>query len=169
MEPTKEQLEQLKSIELEMLKAFIKACDMLNVKYFLLGGTLLGAVRHKGFIPWDDDIDVGMLREDYEIFIAKGASYLPDNLFIQNVYSDENYTMCFSKIRNNNTTFIESTVSHLKMNHGVFIDIFPLDYYPDEAKKQRELDFKKKIYDIRIAHTYNILARPMKVRLLEFF
>ena len=83
MELTPEKTTKLKEIELEIFKEFISVCQQLNLKYYIIAGTLIGAIRHKGFIPWDDDIDVAMPREDYEIFISKGQALLPDNLFIQ--------------------------------------------------------------------------------------
>ena len=154
MEPTKEQLIQLKQIELDMLRAFVNVCEQLDLRYYLLGGTLLGAVRHKGFIPWDDDIDVGMPRKDYEIFISEGQTLLPKHLFVQNLHSDPEYPMCFSKIRNSNTAFIESSVAHLNINHGVFIDIFPLDCYPEQETEQKRLRYKLKLCGTRINRIY---------------
>ena len=124
-------LDKLKIIELDILKVFIEICKKYDLKYFLLGGTALGAVRHKGFIPWDDDIDVGMPREDYEKFLNKVQNELPPHLFLQTHITDKNYPNNFAKIRNCNTTFIETSVQNIKMNHGVYIDIFPLDGYPD--------------------------------------
>ncbi len=154
MEPTKEQLAQLKQIELDMLQAFVEVCRQLGLTYYLLGGTLLGAVRHRGFIPWDDDIDVGMSRKDYEIFIKEGQSLLPKHLFIQNLHSDSEYPMCFTKIRNSNTAFVESSVAHLNIHHGVFIDIFPLDYYPEQRSEQKRLQRKLKLCGARINRIY---------------
>ena len=122
-----EQLNELKKSELEIFKSFLTVCEKLNVKYYLVEGTLLGAVRHKGFIPWDDDIDVGMLREDYELFIEKATEFLPENLFLQTYITDTEYSHGFAKIRNSQTTFIESNVRDCKINHGIYIDIFPLD------------------------------------------
>lgn len=149
MEPTNDQIIQLKQIELNMFKAFIDVCEKLELKYYVIGGTLLGAIRHQGFIPWDDDIDVGMPRSDYEIFLEKGQAILEDDMFIQTIHTDEKYLMCFAKIRKHNTTFIESSVGHLDINHGVYIDIFPLDYYPNEKQlkkfKKQELWCKKRI------------------------
>ena len=170
MEPTKEQLAQLKQLELDMLQAFVEVCRQLGLTYYLLGGTLLGAVRHKGFIPWDDDIDVGMPRKDYEIFIKEGQALLPKHLFIQNLQSDPEYPMCFTKIRNSNTAFIESSIAHLHINHGVFIDVFPLDFYPEKKSIQKCLQCKKKIYELRVGRLYRSRKRKsFKSNLLSVF
>lgn len=82
------ELQALQNCEKSILEAFVKACEELGLNYYLLGGTLLGAVRHEGFIPWDDDIDVGMLREDYEKFLNEGQKYLPEYYFIQTHHTD---------------------------------------------------------------------------------
>lgn len=124
------QLRKIQLIQLEILKEFIRICNVLNLRYFGLGGTALGAVRHNGIIPWDDDIDVGMPREDYEIFIEKSPKILKDKYFVQCNKTDNEYFNNFAKLRNSQTTFIEKTVSHLNINHGVYIDIFPLDGLP---------------------------------------
>lgn len=148
------ELEKIKKCELEMLEHFIKACEKLNLKYYLMGGTLLGAVRHQGFIPWDDDIDVGMLREDYEVFISKAAEFLPENYFVQTHLTDPEYPYNFAKIRNSETTFLETTLRKLNINHGVFIDVFPLDIYPDDQAEIKTLEFKKKFYLSRIKEVF---------------
>ncbi len=129
-----QEMSKLKLIELDLLQIFIKTCNDLGLKYYVIGGTLLGTVRHKGFIPWDDDIDVAMPRKDYEIWI-KEAQDLIDNerYFVQTYHSDPYYPANFAKLRNNNTTFIESSLRGLDINHGVYIDVFPLDYYPKNS------------------------------------
>lgn len=154
MEVTPEISKELKAVELEILRQFIKVCDELELRYYVAGGTLLGAVRHKGFIPWDDDIDVCMPREDYEVFLQKGQSLLKDPYFLQTFRTDTEYPANFAKIRNSNTTFIETSVRNCKINHGVYIDIFPLDYYPDSKWKARVLELKKLIYTGRIASVF---------------
>ena len=123
-------IEKLKGIELQLLDAFVSACEQLNIDYYILAGTLIGAVRHKGFIPWDDDIDIGMFRKDYDIFLEEGQKLLPKDVFLQTFITDKEYPTYFAKLRKSNTTFIEKSVSKLKMNHGVYLDIFPLDYFP---------------------------------------
>ena len=139
MELKSEQLIALKKVEIDILKAFIKVCDSLKLKYYILEGTLLGAVRHKGFIPWDDDIDVGMPRADYERFCHEGQNLLPDHYFIQTINTEKDYRANFAKIRNSRTTFIETSVRHCNINHGIYIDIFPLDdcFDDEHAHKRR--------------------------------
>lgn len=149
VEPTQEQLKTLKNLELDMLRAFVEACSKLSLRYYLVGGTLLGAVRHQGFIPWDDDIDVAMPRADYEIFLREGQKYLPQQYFVQCLNTDPAYAMNFAKIRDSRTTFVEYAVRKYPMNHGVFIDIFPLDYYPEGEKDQKKMDFQQKIFKSR--------------------
>lgn len=146
--------QRLKQIELDILDKVDEICHILNIEYFLMGGTLLGAVRHHGFIPWDDDIDIIMKREDYDIFIRKAQSLLPDYYFLQNNDTDKDYLNYFSKIRDSRTTFWESSCKSHDINHGVFIDVFPLDYYP----VSNAFLFKriKTFADMRISGWYNV-------------
>ena len=150
VEPTLQQLQKLKDLEISMLASYIEVCSKLSLRYYLMGGTLLGAVRHQGFIPWDDDIDVAMPRKDYEIFLREGQKYLPEHLFLQSMHTDPHYCMNFAKIRNSRTTFVEYSVHKHPMNHGVFIDVFPLDYYPDDTEKQRAMDFQQRLFKLRL-------------------
>lgn len=148
-------LQQMQQVELDIFKEFISICEKLNLRYYLMGGTMLGAVRHGGFIPWDDDIDVGMLREDYEVFMREAPKYLPEHLFLQNHKTDYEYHSNAAKIRNCNTTYIEKEIRFSKINHGVFIDIFPLDYYPDNALEEGLLNLIRKPLTVRIGMVYH--------------
>lgn len=130
---------------LEIFKNYIAVCNSLHLRYYLVCGSALGAVKYGGFIPWDDDLDVGMPREDYEVFLAKGSDYLPKHLFLQNYRTDKNFPHVYSKLRNSDTTLIESGVAHLEMNHGIFIDIFPLDGYPSEMCDAKRLVRRKRV------------------------
>lgn len=129
-------LNQVQEIELEILQKFHSICEKHNLVYFLDAGTLLGAVRHKGFIPWDDDIDVGMPRNDYEKFLKIAQNELGDKYFLQNRKTDKNYPFNFSKIRKNNTSFVEWGLRNVKMHHGIYIDIFPYDILPIENQEE---------------------------------
>lgn len=130
----KQELRELQKVEVDILKEFIRVCDELQLDYTLEGGTLLGCIRHKGFIPWDDDIDVAMTRKDYEKFLEKGSKIIDSRYFIQNYKTDPEFAWAYTKIGDNNTTFIETIFKDRKMNHGVFIDVFPYDGYNPEKK-----------------------------------
>ena len=101
-----------------------------NIQYYLAYGTAIGAVRHKGFIPWDDDIDVVMLREDYEKVCLLPPKAFGEELFLQTVYSNIEYPFPFAKLCMNGTACVEAGMEHANIHHGIFMDIFPLDYIP---------------------------------------
>lgn len=140
------EMNELQACELEILKQVIQVFDKLNIQYFMIGGSALGAVKYQGFIPWDDDIDIGLYREDYNKFLGEAHSYLPSHLFLQNHHTDRKYAQVYSKVRNCNTTYIEKSVAHLDINHGVYIDVFPLDGYPRNVEEQAKLENKKRLY-----------------------
>ncbi len=127
---TAAKLSALKQAELELFRHFLAICADEQLTWFVIGGTALGAGRHGGFIPWDDDIDVGMPRRDYEKFLSIAQEKLPEGIFLQTNQTEPDYPCCFAKLRDSNTTFIERSVSNLHINHGVYLDIFPLDGYP---------------------------------------
>ena len=114
---------------LRLLSEFDRVCKVLNISYILYAGTLLGAVRHKGFIPWDDDLDVLMMREDYDRFLAEAPAVLDtDTFFLQKEFS-EHWPLSFSKLRLNGTTCLEKY--HPKdpdIHQGIYIDLFPCDH-----------------------------------------
>ena len=146
-----EQLKKLHKVELSILKEFDTACKKLGIQYFAWYGTAIGAVRHKGFIPWDDDIDVVMPRKDFMRFIKEAPSILPEHLFLQYRDSDPYYYLLHAKLKDNNTTFLEPGYEKNKGHQGIFIDIFPLDYLPTSPLKRRIQTIKKKILQNLIA------------------
>ena len=133
----------LQKAEFEMLREYIRVCEKLELTYYLVCGSALGAVKYRGFIPWDDDIDVAMPRKDYDLFLKKAQKLLPEHIFVQTNVTDPEYPLIFAKLRNSQTTFIEKQVSKIRMNHGVYIDVFPLDGYPAERSEQLRFEKKK--------------------------
>lgn len=132
-------MNELQEKQLEILKEFVRVCESHHLKYILVGGTMLGAIRHGGFIPWDDDIDVAMPREDYDKYCELQSEYEGTPYFIQTFKSDLHYPYNFAKLRDSSTTFIEDNFKNHRMNHGVWIDIFPLDGVSKELKEPRKL------------------------------
>lgn len=120
-------LREVQNTQLEILIEFDRICSIYNLKYQLFSGTLLGAIRHKGFIPWDDDIDVAMAREDYEKFLEVCNNELKSKYFLQNYQTDVKFFRQYSKLRINNTKYVEKAYESLDIHQGIFIDIFPMD------------------------------------------
>lgn len=131
IEYTPDVLKKVQKIELEMLLEVDKICKKYSIQYTICGGTLLGAVRHQGFIPWDDDLDIDMMRPDYEKFLEIAEKELSSDYFIQN-YKTDKYCLnaSFTKIRKNGTTLESIGQKHLYRHKGICIDIFPIDIVP---------------------------------------
>lgn len=130
-----EDLSRLHEIQIKILIEIIRICDKYSIKWFSVGGTTLGAVRHKGFIPWDDDIDIGMLREDYEKFLEVAPKELKEGYTLAHYKIDKNVPHYFAKVRKDNTLFVEESSKKIKMHHGIFVDIFPHDKVPVDTGK----------------------------------
>ena len=142
-EKDKNNLRQAQLIMLRMLHIFDHICKKHSIDYWLDGGTLLGAVRHKGFIPWDDDIDLAMMREDYEKFIQIADSALPPDLFLQTRTNDGYYNITTQlKIRDTKSLHIEEfELNRKKISYhlGIFVDIFIYDHLPENKIKRKIL------------------------------
>ena len=124
-------IRELQLVELEILKEFVRICEKYQLQYYITAGTLLGAVRHKGFIPWDDDIDMVMPRADFDKLAGVCQESLSKDYFYQDWHTERNYPFYFAKIRKNNTEVCEENLIDIQMNKGIYIDIFPLDKCPD--------------------------------------
>ncbi len=139
-----EKMKRAWAAQLVVLKEIEKVCKKYGLKYYAGYGTMLGAVRHNGFIPWDDDIDIFMLRDDYDKLLKVFREEMPKEYILLNSYTDDNYTEVFSRIIN--SIKIDLTDQHMEKYFGcpyvVGIDIFPLDYLsrkPEEVELQYEL------------------------------
>lgn len=139
LDDIKKELRNLQMVEFNTLIELDRVCKKLDLRYYLFSGTLLGAVRHKGFIPWDDDIDVVMLRADYDRLREEAPKELREQYFLQSLDTDSDCPIFHTKLRDSNTTFIETPVAQHKMNHGIYIDIFPLDNFPNNSYIQKIL------------------------------
>ena len=133
------ELARLHSVEMSILADVMRVCVRHNIEYFIIGGTALGAKRHGGFIPWDDDVDIGMTRENYERFLEIAPNCLSGDHFLQTPFTDPECPLPYAKVRKNGTLFVEWYMRNIKMHHGIFVDIFPYDNIPDaenECRKQ---------------------------------
>ena len=161
-------LELLHSAQLNLLIEFDRLCKNNKLTYFLDSGTALGAVRHGGFIPWDDDVDVAMPRKDYDLLLEIGKKGLPNNLFLQTFETDPAYMMPFAKIRQGNTYFPEKGRGYEKLKYqGLYIDVFPYDRVPENPRKA-----KRRIRQSRIWYYVSVFSRrdyPGKKRPLILF
>lgn len=163
-------------VMLDILKEIHKICISNDITYWLDAGTLLGALRHGGFIPWDDDCDVCMERAEYNRFIAIAQEHLPEGYFLQTKDTDSEYPLNFAKIRKLGTELIETGESgDEKYCHGIFVDIFPYDYYPskwfvkwmnwgstirDKKKKYKHGSFQRLLV---MLYTNVLLAIPVEL------
>jgi len=121
------QLEKLHRIQIEILNEIVSICEANNIQYFLSYGTLLGAVRHKGFIPWDDDLDISMPRNDYERFLRLCGKELSDSYILDCSQTNDRYWLPFAKIRKRGTIYEERAVENVDTPKGIWVDVFPLD------------------------------------------
>ena len=119
-------------LSLDLLFQFEKVCKKYGFQYFLCGGSMLGAIRHKGFIPWDDDLDVFLFRDDYEKFLKLGNEF-NDPYFLQTPDTDPGYFYTMAKIRNSRTTMLVDEFKYQKFNQGIWLSVFPLDHWKIEG------------------------------------
>lgn len=143
-------IQKLKEYEVRILDKYVSICEENNLDYFIAYGTLLGAVRHKGFIPWDDDIDVLMKPSDYCKFKALMSNNNIDGYFYQSVETDRYYPLNFAKFRMNNTKVVETKLKNEPIHQGIFIDIFPLIPYPNDLYDRKKLLKSYKIIHLLI-------------------
>lgn len=136
----------MKDLQLNILNIFVeidKVCKKNNLRYYAIGGTCLGAVRHQGFIPWDDDLDIAMPRPDYEKFLSIAEKELPSNLKIFHVNQGKNYICRFSKVHDTTTTFVEKGMKIYQDRYtGVYVDIMPLDGIPENEEERKKYFYR---------------------------
>ena len=128
----KNNIKVLQTEELKVMKIIKEICEKENIRYFMIGGTLLGAIRHSGFIPWDDDVDLAMPRKDYERFLEVSNKYLPSNIFVQNFRTDDKYRYYITRVLNKNILVEEKRFIGVDTPQAyASVDIFPIDGSPN--------------------------------------
>lgn len=136
-------MNKLQNCILEVFKEIDKICTQNDINYYAIGGTCIGAVRHKGFIPWDDDLDIAMPRKDYEKFLKIAPELLPSNLKIRGLYDSEHQEDMIVKVHDVTTTFIENFAIQFPDRYvGIWVDIMPLDGLPNNILF-RKIHFRK--------------------------
>lgn len=154
-----QEISRLHETLVSILDEIVRICETFNLRYCLIGGTLIGAVRHNGFIPWDDDLDIVMPREDYDRFCELCKSELSDGFQIHSLETDPNYCLQFIKIRKKGTTFIESD-SFVEFNmNGIFVDVFPQDYSnhissPGQVARNKAIKAIRRIISCKVRKTF---------------
>ncbi|MBO4811383.1 MAG: LicD family protein [Prevotella sp.] len=140
---------------LRILMAVDGTCRQRQLRYYIWAGTQLGAVRHQGFIPWDDDIDIAMPRPDYEQLIAHSREWLPQPYEFVCAENDPDYPLPFGKIQDASTTLIERT--HLHYLGGIYIDVFPIDGVPGKTGTVRKSTWKTTAHFARYEYWKRVL------------
>ncbi len=166
------EIHQLQALELAILKDVAEVCKKHDIKFFLGEGTLLGAIRHKGFIPWDDDVDLIMERSEYERFLKVAQQELGENYQVQHPTTVENYWSPFIKVRKltGDLSFRQHHIAHLTENNGPYIDIFPMEYVPQKMSfKIKKTGFLIRFYRGMLSYKLGLRKPPhLYGRLLKF-
>ena len=142
----RELLRKVQLTQLEIAKEIKRVCEENDIRYFLADGSFLGAVRHQGFIPWDDDMDFGMMRSDYERFCRIAPQKLKPEYCLQTWDTDPNYALPFGKVMKRNTVYLENKKTRRLQENGFYVDIFPFDYVPEDPRERA--DMAKKLLQI---------------------
>jgi lipopolysaccharide cholinephosphotransferase len=170
-------LKKLQNVEIEMLKDFVLVCEKYSLNYFAIAGTAIGAIRHKGFIPWDDDLDIGIMREDTDKLIISLNKEFPNKYDFAYPAFIDNFPAFGLHICKKGTIFLEDSYKNIKgYNYGIFLDIYMFDYVYDDEKKMRRQILKAwfwgKLYVLSLVKdpniyftgiTYNIVWLACKV------
>lgn len=134
---TTEELERLHTELYEILEEIDRVCRKHHIPYFIIGGTAIGALYDQAILPWDDDVDIGMTRKDYNKFLEIAPKELGSSFFLSWIETDPHSPYYFAKVKKNNTLFVEEMFKNVSMHPGIFVDIFPFDRIPDNKLLQR--------------------------------
>lgn len=140
------------AVQLELLKKLLEVCDKYQLKIWADGGTLLGTIRHKGYIPWDDDIDMAMFRDDYDKLVQIAPKEFDHPYFFQCGYTEKCYIRGHSQLRMDSTAAMLLAPAFVNTHQGIFIDIFPYDAVPDDEQEMKKLIEEKNRLMDRMVH-----------------
>ncbi|WP_270942928.1 LicD family protein [Romboutsia lituseburensis] len=157
-------IRELQLKEMELILELDRICKKYDIRYYMSWGSALGAVRHKGFIPWDDDIDVSMFWDDYIKFEQVCKIELNNKFFYQNDKNDEQFWLSWNKIRINNTTSMCPELKNIKCHWGVCMDIFPIIPVPDSLRDQKIQEFNVKIYKFLCNKYFLINSKDVSIK-----
>ncbi|MBR5885622.1 MAG: LicD family protein, partial [Alistipes sp.] len=139
-------LKQLHTFLYQILAEIDRVCKKHNIPYFIQGGSAIGAFYNKGIVPWDDDVDVGMTRENYNRFLEVAPTELGKEYFLEWFGTESNTPFYFAKVKMNNTLFVEQIWKDMDIHHGIFVDIFPYDRIPNNKHCEKLHRFAAKFW-----------------------
>ena len=157
-------IEEIQKIDFDMMKEFLKICKKHKLTYYIIGGTLLGAIRHKGFIPWDDDMDIAMPREDYEKFLEIAPKELPLDLELITFKNNLKYRYYLPRIINKKYEIVEKRYEKTSEKSNVFIDIFPIDGSPNNKLLRQVFYLRVMFHRLLVSWYYIDTIEPDKKR-----
>lgn len=138
----------------DILARVVEVCDKLQINYFIIAGTAIGAHFEGDLLAWDDDIDLGMERDEYDRFLAEAEALLPEGYILQTPLNEDNTPYYFAKVRKSGTRFEGEDELGLEIHHGIYIDIFPMDRVPDNRVVERvHRWFVRQLSNMFVAHT----------------
>lgn len=144
---SEEELKQIQSVQQELIREVARICRKCNIHFNMVGGTMLGAIRHKGYIPWDDDADIGFLRTEYEKFRKACKTELNhEKYYMQDLRDTKGYRWGYGKLRRKDTEFIRLDQEFMPFEQGIFIDLMPVDNVPDKGLSKRVHFFRCFLY-----------------------
>lgn len=160
-------MREINDVQVEMLRAVADVCKKLNIKFFMVHGSLLGTIRNHEFVPDDDDIDIAFFRKDYDIFVREAPKLLEEHYFMQTCFTDPEYPLGFGKVRDSRTAYVVEEAKHLKINHGIYIDVFPIDNRKIGRLSAKMFDLKYKLLNIRIASAFELKNQSFKKKIVR--
>lgn len=161
-------LQEINKVQIGILNAVSEVCRKLGIKFFMVHGSLLGTIRNQKFVPDDDDIDIALLRKDYNLFMQEAPKMLEKQFFVQTHNTDCEYPLAFGKVRDNRTTYVVQGARNIHMNHGIYIDVFPIDNCRKKGFKSKIVELKYKLLSMRIATVFDLTCEAAKKKVVRF-